>query len=81
MNKDKVATPCIFETWVYKETGNRYHIESPGKMKNLDGEWIDCVTYTDMDEDNWYTRDLATFMEKFVKVEKKVGKRQDGFTL
>lgn len=66
-------TPKIGSVWKFNSPGNPqygrlYVIESFGRIKVKDGEWVDGVTYwAKGNSRELYTRDLETFLNKFVR--------------
>ena len=61
--------PSFTNIWQYNETGNRYRVTDSCKMKIESGEWVEGIIYMCLKTALIFTRDKATFMTEFTKVD------------
>ncbi len=60
--------PEMFQVWVNKENNCKYTVAVMGMMRIMENTWIDSVTYSCQISLKTYTRDLESFLEKFIRV-------------
>jgi len=59
-----VSEPAVGTRWKHKETGKLATITAYGKMLS-DSHWVNCYTYQVEGNNQDWTRDIASFHEKF----------------